>query len=546
MVDAVKELGTPSLHTTWSEAKKKAEIEAKKAKQADKFTTLEKKFKSDFGPNLDKWPKLYPDFSKLKTGCTALQTTLKTYKDFVKAAGLDDKAAKPMVTALDSIKNDLQARLSKAETLIASDVNLAIAASKKTQRTPIIVFHLDVAAQVMKAAGDKGEGLEATRIDLDVVLSDPEVLKKVPNDLDDAVLANKIREAANFKKVIDDIADGFAVAAKTVRENPKSLGAAETKFKASIDSAIEAAVTRAVGPIDQLAKVKTSYRNYKIKTGVDITLKALGTASGAVALGLAPLTLGASSVIGMIGTAKGAVALGNAIANASEQAEVFAARVAAAIAELGKQYATASKNAVGGAEIGKTLVNATMPTLITTIKSASGDCETLGKKVDGLEVATHKKAELLGKMLTDQSKLQGACNALEKVKGDFGDAEAKKAEKLIKSTEAVDKEVEGLIKKVDTLHTRMKATKETHRKLAEKMAAIASKEPTWAQVAEVVINAGAAAGFLAAGNVGVPEPYAVAKLANDINSQIGNVVGSLDALKSGFEDLKGIAEKAKR
>jgi hypothetical protein len=543
MVDAVKELGTPSLHALWLAAKKKAEEEAKKLKQADKFAALEKKFKSDFGPDLDGWPKLYPDFKKLNTECSALLATLKTYKDAIKAAGLDDKVAKPMLTALDGIKAELPQRLAKAEMLIASDLKLAIADSKKVQRTPIIVFRQDIASQVTAAAGDAAKGLKAERVDLEVVLADKDLLEKVPNDLDDAALAREIREAANFQRVVKEIAVGLALAAKAVRQDPKALDAAHRKFEADIDKAIQDALERAAEPITRLTKVRTGYRNYKIKASVQIGLTAAGTASAAVMVGLAPLTFGAFSVIGLLGVARGGVALGAAIAKLGLEAENFANLVASDIATLGKQYKEASSGKVGAAELGKTLVNATMPTLITTIKSAKGNCDQLGSKIEGLVVATHDKAGVLGRMLTEQTKVQKAVSDLQKVKGDFPPPEAKKAQKLIDTVEVIDKAVQALIDKVETLNDRVTKTSTTHKKLAEKLAVIAAKEPTWAQVGEVVINAGAAAGFLVAANVGVPDPYAVAKLANDINGQFGNVVGALDGLKAGFEDLKGIIEE---
>ena len=48
----MKELANPPLRPVWVNAKKKASDDAKKLKQADKFTALEKKFKIDLGPDL--------------------------------------------------------------------------------------------------------------------------------------------------------------------------------------------------------------------------------------------------------------------------------------------------------------------------------------------------------------------------------------------------------------------------------------------------------------------------------------------------------------
>lgn len=546
MVDAVKELGTPSLRATWVAAKKKAEDEAKKLKLDAKFDALDKKFKKDFGPDLEAWPKLYPDYKKLETEQAALLVTLKAYQDAIKAAALDAKVAKPMNDALAEIKDELGKRLKKAELLVMSDEKLALKESKKKQAAPIIVFNQDIAAQVKAKSGDAAKVLKVDSILLQAVLADNDVLEKVPNDLDDAVLAKEIREAANFDKVVGEVAKALVDAADKVRADPKAFDAAEKAFETAVGQAVADALGRAAVPILKYTKVKTGVRNYKIKTGIQVSLTALGALASVASLSLAPLSFGVTTVATALALAKSGVVLGKQIAEISAKAEEVAVWLAKDIATLGSQYENAKKTAVGVAELGKTLVNATLPTLVTTISSAKGNADLLGTKIDELKIKTHEKAGKLGELLTEQSKVQAKLREFERSGKDaFSDAEAKALQKLIGVLDRSAESVQALIDKVEALHDRVGTTSTEHARLQKALDGIASKEPTWAQVGEVVINVAAGVGFMVAGNVNAPSAYAFAKVAADVNTVAGNLVVSIDTAKGGLEGLMGVLEKKK-
>jgi hypothetical protein len=545
MPDAVKELGTPPLREVWQGVKTKAEAEAKKVKEGDKYSAMAKKFKIDLGPDLEKWPKLYPAFDKLTAGKGKIDETIKQYGETVKAAGLNANVAKLLTEGLKKIKTEMDARLAKAELLVGSDMGAALKESAKKQIAPLVIFKQDIAAQVIAKSGSAAKILHVDSIALEVILTDPNVLKNVPNDLDDALLAQQIRDKAAFGRVVQDVATALGKAAKTVRRSTKDVEGAKAQFKVDVDKAVADALARAAEPILKLTKVKTAYTSYKVMSGIKLTLTSIGAAAGIVSLALTPLTFGVSTVAGCIGIAKSAVSIGQQIGKLSLKAEELALKVSEDLVTLNKQYENAKKTLVGVGELAKTLVNATLPTMVTTIKECSSDCEQVKSKIDGIDVSAHDTAQKLGALLTEQTKLQKALGEFEKiVKPTFTGEEAKKVQVLMGAVNATAPKVTALITKIGELNTRVKKTTATHKILADGVKQLAAKEPTWAKVGEVVINVAAAAGF-GLTNINAPDPYSFATLASTIVSDIGYVESGLETVLAAGEDLKGLLEGLK-
>jgi hypothetical protein len=135
-------LVNPPLRPVWSDARKASESLAKTLKQADEFAETRKKMKGDLGPDLENWPKLYPEYPKLKSAKDKIDLTIKQYSDALKGSGLDDKVTNPMLAALKKVKSAMDTRLAEAEKLIASDEKLAIKSVrtsklKREMRTPL-------------------------------------------------------------------------------------------------------------------------------------------------------------------------------------------------------------------------------------------------------------------------------------------------------------------------------------------------------------------------------------------------------------------------
>jgi hypothetical protein len=97
--------------------------------------------------------------------------------------------------------------------------------------------------------------------------------------------------------------------------------------------------------------------------------------------------------------------------------------------------------------------------------------------------------------------------------------------------------VDGLIKHIQTLYQRVEKNKGAYIQLSRALDALASREPTWAKIAEVLIPVCVSVGLLVAGNVNVPEPTEFLKLAHSIVEDINRVVEPMEAAEKLGDDL---------
>jgi hypothetical protein len=541
MPDIPTTLVTPPLRPIWSAAKKTAEAKAKELKEDAKFADLAKRMKDSLGPDLEAWPKDYPKFDKLKTNKTKIDTTIHNYSETLKNAPVNANVKKPLTDALAKIKKAMDERLVEAKEHIDSDLKLGIKESQKKQHTPLIIFNQDIAKQVNEKAPKAN--LEAEKLLLEVILSDDKVLKNIPEGLDDPVLAKELREAANFHLVIEQLAKLMTDCGASVKSD-KDVPAAEHKFEQGMDKIIEECLNRTAKPVFELTGVRSDYKMYKIKQAASLGASIAGAVGGVVGLAITPFTGGASTILGIISLINAGITIGRQLATLSEEAEGLINRVAVDINTLNKQYESASKTLVGVGEMGKTLVNSTFGPALTTIKGCKGDCDTVTDKINGLTVKTHDEAQDLGKMLTEQSKLQKQLSEFERIsKPQLEPAEIQKFTLIDKAVDASAKSVEKLIKDIETLDKRVATCKVSHKILAGALGQIAAKEPTWAQVGEILISAVVAAGFMVGGNVNTPDPYKCLELVDKINTGLGDALSTLTAASSAAGDLNDLIKK---
>jgi hypothetical protein len=242
--DIVKELKTPELRPLWQNAKKQAEAKAKTTKETDKYDALIKKIKGgDLGPDLEKWPGFYPNVETMKSEKTKLETAMETYAKAVKEIGLSKAVADLLKDAMSTIKDELHERMAKAEESLLSDedlqVKLAVKESSKKQTPPLVLFKQDITAKVAAKAGAAVDVVNLDTVNLEVILSDPEVIKNVPADLDDALLAQEIRDAADFNRVVDELADAVKQAAVDVQQKQLSQQEVEKQLHAAADTIVQ-------------------------------------------------------------------------------------------------------------------------------------------------------------------------------------------------------------------------------------------------------------------------------------------------------------------
>lgn len=187
-------------------------------------------------------------------------------------------------------------------------------------------------------------------------------------------------------------------------------------------------------------KRNKQYRDYKVKTGFDITLGVLGVAGGAVGVAGAAATGGASLVLGIISLVRGVAALADKIKDAARSAEKVEKVLESDLNTLKSRYQTvlgdARKGAQGATEITGSVLKGLLGTdtpYMATLPKCDKNFGLWQNKVAGLAVAGRKLSAAIARTLTE-------CDKLEKILKKSADAKARKyLDKLRKARASLDK-----------------------------------------------------------------------------------------------------------
>src|ERR1051325_2518156 len=379
-----KELtANPTFHEIWKAAKKTSEAMAKTAKRTKPYEAMmEELGKLKFGPELDNWHALYPDWPKMEAQKQKIEGILgkyrKTVTDQLKAISskqVDMPKDIPMKLskALDEVENGLNAQAALAQSAIETDPELGQKLSKEMAKsggilTPIVVLqHPDVARLVAAKIGKDAEIFAPKKLPIEVILSDTSLLKKMTETPD---LRAKVAEAADFGKVIEEIADAFIASIAEIKKDPDKAEAQKPIVQKRIDAIVQAAANRGAEELARITKVRTDYTKYQIKSTAEVTLAIAGIIGGIISIAATPFTGGASFIIGTIGLVKASMELGTKLGKLSMEAEDFADRLAGRISSLLKRYEDTSNANVGWREMGTVAVNA----LFSTTFKSIGEC----------------------------------------------------------------------------------------------------------------------------------------------------------------------------
>jgi tetratricopeptide (TPR) repeat protein len=544
------EIADPCMRKAWQQAKKNAETKAKAKKQEKAYQEFEKGFDLELGPSLAKWPSNYPNTGALRTKMIQIDTIIGKYEKRVKEAkgSLDKTVLEELKTGLVDARDQLATRLAIAVSLLEADEDLALKQAIKESKSPlkpVVVFkHPDLSEIIMAKAPKTREHVEINKLEIEVILSDSKVLGRV--DDRDGDMAQKIKDAGDFKQLRKDILAAYLKAAVTVRGDRGKFKQANATFEKEFEDALEAAVGRASEELHRLAKVRVDYRNYKIKSGAQLGLTIAGATAAAVSIGLAPFS-GPAMAISLLGAIRGAVSAGKQIALLSMQAEELINRVKANLKDLNKRYETWSGAQIGGAEVGVTLVNAIAPTFFSTIKNVGSECDQIGDKINGIEVQAGDVSIALNEAIDYQEELKAT------IKDWIKDNRMEMSPKLQKSFTAMLAELKKnevavgkLVNEVGTLNERVKKAGADQKKLSRSIAALSAREPTAAKFAEVFVEVGASVGFLVAANVGWPNAYDIAASTKAVVDGIGNAAGVADGLKGMVENVKGEVDNLRK
>lgn len=544
------EIDVPPLRPIWKLAKDKAEKAAEKDKgDKAKFAELEKKtFKDDLGPDLDKWLKGWPDFKKITTAKNEIDATIKTYKQAIKSAGMTKKIADELAEALDKIGEALEERLSAANLAIGSDLELGLKESSKKQITPISLFHnVNVAKPVLTLAKRADAKFEIDKIEISIALGDKKVLEAAPSDEKAySLLANQMYDAADFDRIKKEIAAELDKIADHVT-GEKDMAKANSDFDTALQRILGDAADRASKPFIDLAKTKVDRRNYEIKETAKLGVKIVGVTASIVSLATIPFSGGASTVLSIVAILSTARSIGVQIGRLAQEAEQTAADLASDLSVLLKRYQEATKNRVGVEEVLKSGVNAIWEDAMSSITGCKTKKDYFKSKIDGLKVESHSLSDKLDESLKKQESAQKQLREFEKSAKEVLDpADIKRIEKLMKDTEALEKPIASTIDDVIAMVRRVGTNEKTFAVLDKALDKLAQKEPTWAQIGEVVMSVAVSAGFLVGGNVNAPDPYKAFDLVNKITTGIANSEGALQTAVQSVSDVNDLVKEKKK
>ena len=78
------EISKPAFRAIWQTAKKRAAEKAKRLKNESSYSVFSDQLKLSLGPELDKWPKLYPDVKKMQAQKVKIEGIIDKYDRFAK------------------------------------------------------------------------------------------------------------------------------------------------------------------------------------------------------------------------------------------------------------------------------------------------------------------------------------------------------------------------------------------------------------------------------------------------------------------------------
>ncbi len=550
------EIDKPSLRVEWEAAKEAAKTKAKaldkaahNTARADKLKQMTKTvFKLDLGPSLDKWFKPSPDIEKIRENGKAIDIIIAKYKKAVTEAKdeISTEVAVILTKGLKQVEDLMESRLKALEILIQTDEEVLQKYqkidSKKPQIRPIKLYeHFDVTAEVVKLAKIASAKFNIQGIVLDLWLDDPKVLATAPDDQQGyALLAQEMRDAADKYNPVQKIAAALDDIAKDYKGD---VNKAAADFDKAIERILEETADAAGVPFTKLAKVKVDRTKYKVKQTATLALKVGGLAASIVSLATVPFTGGASGIISIAGIITTSRGIGVQIGQLAQSAEQTAGELAENLGELLDHYQDANKNRVGVEEIGRRLANELWPGAIKSISGCKDKCDLLKEKIGGITVHAHEVSDKLGVFLDKQTAIQKQFAEFEKsAEKVLTNAEVTTIQKLIKSMEGLESATAKAIEQVSTLYQRAQTTSNQHEVLSDALTVLAAKEPTWAQIGEVVMSVAVSAGFLIGGNVNAPDPYKMVKLASDVTTGIANGVGSFTTVVNAMKEVEGIVK----
>jgi hypothetical protein len=389
---------------------------------------------------------------------------------------------------------------------------------------------------------------------LELVINDKEILTQFRDEKNYPNQAEAIRNAADFSKLVAEIAKAVKDADENVGKG-KDTNAEKKLLHEKIEHAVHECAVRATDEAGHQAKLSGKVTWINIKSGLNLTLNALGVAAGATAIGLAPITFGMSSIAGFLGLSKSVVGLCTQIKMLGSDVNTLAASAATEIKDMKKGYdqwlGLLDKNKVnpksleiGISEFGKRGMNALLPTWVTTIKSVKDKIKSCDDKCHEIQNNANNLGEQLEKLLNAQEKAKAAVDKFMKEStGSYTREEYDKLTSLFKKLIDNEKATDSLIKDIIALNEKASVARVTIGKLSNDLQPIDDANPTWSKVSSALFETTASVGYMFLASSGAPEPFDFAKEIAHINEDAKK---SVEILKTTIELGEGLEDAFKK
>ena len=487
-------LDTSALRTKWKTAKTTAEKKAKEHEEGARLSVLHRdKMKDRLGPDLEDWPKLYPNWSKLEHGKTELDKKLDAYSKAVRESGLNDAVKNPMLVALKEIKTSMAERLKQCGVLLNSDVNAALKASKEHQPLPPVkwtVVSFNVAANLK--ANNK-----ATFLTIPDAMT-IEIMAEVDGDLykelqEDGSRAARIRESAVAKA--DAALDEMVKAMEAlVKSRPADKKAAEEagkklyeKFKTSLDKAGKDVNAEVEKQLEDYKKGKAHLLHCRVKSGAKIGIT--GTCMVA-AVAISAASHGAFTPIAAVGIARGGLAIAQECAKLASTADQVGIVVKGQFVVLKNLMEENLENASVKAKVAQGAKFASLGLLagisglnvVPSINNTQKNIELHKTNITKLDTESHALSRKLTSALAEQDEWKETNAAALKA------LPADKAGKAKAAIAKVDQAVGKLVETVTKVNERVNEANQRQKLFEDTIKAMTEGLPAWLKYTDTVAS----------------------------------------------------------
>ncbi|WP_413205844.1 hypothetical protein [Rhodospirillum sp. A1_3_36] len=549
-MNEVTKITIPELYKMWQKVKKDAQGAAKKKKKEDAFTELMKEFGSRLETLLKEFAESYPNSGKMKEKRNKSLDEIKKYKKKIVDYSKSKKLEKDVLVILDDGLRDIEYKMDASLSLVQSAVESggdvamkqAIKASKKTKFSPLILFqHDDLSDVVMKMKPKAKTVFEIEKLEIEAILDDEKILQKIGDG--DPYIAQKCKDAGNFKQLVTDIANAYEKAANSIAKDPTSADKAKQVFSDEVTRATQNACERAAGELNRLEGVRVNYRNYKIESRVKLGATVAGTGIGVASLALSPFT-GGASVVAVIGVAKGLRSTFDQTKDLRSEAEQVANRISENLYHLNSQYENLSRNNIGADQVLRTTINALLPGSLNTIKGLSKDCDLLDKKIEGLEMAARNTSRKLDTLLKLPKALDNENEKWTKRnEGKIWGRLRTSLNALKKKNQNTPNDVKEIIERIMEYNSRVEKARKEHGVLAKQVKILSDQEPTGAKFAEVFVELSASVAFLAVGWKGA---VGLEEAADKALNYSGNLIATLEGVEAACNNVQEELDNQRR